>query len=331
MGAGSGGVLVVAETDASGGLRPVALETLTAGRALADAIGSPLTAVLAGHGVEAAARQLGALGADRVLLADDARLAALTPETTVAVLTGAIERIAPAVVLVPGTTLGRDAAPKVAARLGVGLAADAIAFAIDGGDLVATRPVLGGRAQAQVRVSGPTPRIATVRPGSFAKAEPIGTEIAPETLPVDLTDADLRAHVTGVEPKGGGASSLDTAEVVVSGGRGLKEPANFKLVEDLADAFGGAVGATRAVVDAGWRPHHEQIGQTGRTVSPKLYIAVGISGAVQHNVGMQGADYIVAINRDPDAPIFKVAAFGIVGDLFEVAPAVTAAVRAARG
>jgi electron transfer flavoprotein alpha subunit len=328
---GSGGVLVAAEVDAAGALRPAALETASAGRALADAAGAPLTVVLAGHDVEAAARQLGALGVDRVLLADDARLAPPTPETAAAAIAAAIERTAPAVVLLPGTTLGRDAAPKIAARLGVGLAADATAFAFDDGDLVATRPVLGGRAQSQVRLLGPTPRIATVRPGGFAKAEPTGAEVAPEALPVNLSEADLRATVTGLEPKPGGASSLDTAEVVVSGGRGLKEPANFKLVEELADAFGGAVGATRAVVDAGWRPHQEQIGQTGRTVSPKLYVAVGISGAVQHNVGMQGADYIVAINRDPDAPIFKIAAFGIVGDLFEVTPAVTAAVRAARG
>ncbi|HEU0113554.1 MAG TPA: electron transfer flavoprotein subunit alpha/FixB family protein, partial [Thermomicrobiales bacterium] len=248
MESGSGGVLVAAEVDAAGALRPAALETASAGRALADAAGAPLTVVLAGHDVEAAARQLGALGVDRVLLADDARLAPPTPETAAAAIAAAIERTAPAVVLLPGTTLGRDAAPKIAARLGVGLAADATAFAFDDGDLVATRPVLGGRAQSQVRLLGPTPRIATVRPGGFAKAEPTGAEVAPEALPVNLSEADLRATVTGLEPKPGGASSLDTAEVVVSGGRGLKEPANFKLVEDLADAFGGAVGATRAVV-----------------------------------------------------------------------------------
>jgi electron transfer flavoprotein alpha subunit len=173
--------------------------------------------------------------------------------------------------------------------------------------------------------------MATVRSGSFAKAEPGLTEPVVEMLDVALTPDDQRASLVETTPKGTGASRLDSADVVVSGGRGLKEPAHFAIVEELAAAFGAAVGATRAVVDAGWRPHHEQIGQTGRTVSPRLYVAVGISGAVQHNVGMQGSDYIVAINRDPDAPIFKIASFGIVGDLFEVVPALTAEVRNARG
>jgi electron transfer flavoprotein alpha subunit len=151
-----------------------------------------------------------------------------------------------------------------------------------------------------------------------------------EMLDVALTPDDLRVSLVETAPKGTGASRLDAADVVVSGGRGLKEPGHFAIVEDLAEAFGAAVGATRAVVDAGWRPHHEQIGQTGRTVSPRLYVAVGISGAVQHNVGMQGSDYIVAINRDPDAPIFKIASFGIVGDLFEVVPALATEVRDAK-
>ena len=172
--------------------------------------------------------------------------------------------------------------------------------------------------------------MATVRSGSFAKSEPGLSEPVVEMLDVTLTAEDQRVSLVETTPKGTGASRLDSAEVVVSGGRGLKEPAQFAMVEELADALGAAVGATRAVVDAGWRPHHEQIGQTGRTVSPRLYIAVGISGAVQHNVGMQGSEYIVAINRDPDAPIFKMASFGIVGDLFEVVPALTTEVRSAK-
>jgi electron transfer flavoprotein alpha subunit len=191
--------------------------------------------------------------------------------------------------------------------------------------------VLGGRAVSRVVFAGGEMAMATVRAGSFEKAEAGATSPAVEKLDVSLSDDDLRVAHVEINPKGSGASRLDSADVVVSGGRGLKEPANFALVEELAAALGGAVGATRAVVDAGWRPHHEQIGQTGHTVSPKLYVAVGISGAVQHNVGMQGADSIVAINRDPDAPIFKIASFGIVGDLFEVVPAVTAEIRAARG
>jgi electron transfer flavoprotein alpha subunit len=173
--------------------------------------------------------------------------------------------------------------------------------------------------------------MATVRPGTFAKAEAAGSGPEPERVGVELGPDDLRVTVRETAAKETGPAALTQADVVVSGGRGLKEPENFKLVEELAAALGGAVGATRAIVDAGWRPHHEQVGQTGVTVQPRLYVAVGVSGAVQHNVGMQGSDYIVAINRDPDAPIFKIASFGIVGDLFEVVPAVIAEIRAARG
>jgi electron transfer flavoprotein alpha subunit len=250
-------------------------------------------------------------------------------------LTEAINQANPAVVLVPGTTAGRDYAPRAAARLGVAIAAECVALRIDGTTLVAERPVLGGRAQSEVRLvlslSKDRPAMATVRVGSYPKAEPAGEGPAPEAIPVELGEQDTRVTVVATTPKGTGATSLDTAEVVVSGGRGLKEAARFKLVEDLAAALGGAVGATRAVVDSGWRPHHEQIGQTGRTVSPRLYVAVGISGAVQHNVGMQGSEYIVAINRDPDAPIFKIASFGVVGDLFEVVPALTAEIERVKG
>ncbi|MBA3449662.1 MAG: electron transfer flavoprotein subunit alpha/FixB family protein, partial [Chloroflexia bacterium] len=224
-------------------------------------------------------------------------------------------------------TAGRDYAPIVAARIGAGLAADCVELAIDDGRLVAVRPVLGGKALSKVRFIGDDPAMVTVRSGSFPKAEVGVCDPEIETLDVKLATEDVRVSLVETSPKGTGGSRLDSAAIVVSGGRGLKEPAQFAIVEELADALGAAVGATRAVVDAGWRPHHEQIGQTGRTVSPRVYIAIGVSGAVQHNVGMQGSDYIVAINRDPDAPIFKIASFGIVGDLFEVVPALTAEVR----
>ena len=188
--------------------------------------------------------------------------------------------------------------------------------------------MLGGRLQARVELPAGDLRIATVRAGSFPKAEATGTAVEPRTVPVEFGPDDARVTPRTTAEKPAGATNLEGAAVVV-GGRGLKEPAKFVLVEELAAALGGAVGATRAVVDAGWRPHHEQIGQTGRTVSPRLYVAVGVSGAVQHNVGMQGSELIVAINRDPDAPIFKIAQFGIVGDLFEVVPALTSALEAA--
>jgi electron transfer flavoprotein alpha subunit len=328
---GSGNVLVVGEAGADGSPRPISWEMLTAARQVASKLdGGNVTGLYIGSGISEAARTWASGGADRVLIADGEAFAGLMPSTGAAALTRAIEVTNPAVVLVPGTTAGRDYAPLVAARLGAGLAADCVSFAVEDGVFVATRPVLGGRALTRVTFPGGGPGMATVRSGSFAKAEPGVTEPIVEMLDVALTPDDLRVSLVETAPKGTGASRLDAADVVVSGGRGLKEPAHFAIVEDLAEAFGAAVGATRAVVDAGWRPHHEQIGQTGRTVSPRLYVAVGISGAVQHNVGMQGSDYIVAINRDPDAPIFKIASFGIVGDLFEVVPALAMEVRDAK-
>jgi electron transfer flavoprotein alpha subunit len=283
-----------------------------------------------GAGIGEEAGLWGRTGLDRLLVVDDPRLAGLATESAAAVLARAIGEVEPSVVLVPGTTSGRDYGPTVAARLGVGVAADCVGFAVEDGALVAVRPLLGGRVMTAVSVLTGGPAIATVRPGSFTPAEPIGEAPGAEALVVELSERDRRVTVRGTAAKEKGPTDLEAAKTIVSGGRGLKEPANFRLVEELAEALGGAVGATRAVVDAGWRPHHEQIGQTGRTVRPRLYVAVGISGAVQHNVGMQASDYIVAINRDPDAPIFKVAAFGIVGDLFEVVPAILAELGAAR-
>ena len=328
---GSGNVLVVGEAGADGSPRPIAWEMLTAARRVVSELGGGnITGLFVGAGITDAARVWASGGADRVLIADGEGFAGLMPSTAAAALTRAIEAADPAVVLVPGTTAGRDYAPLVAARLGVGLAADCVSFDVEDGAFVATRPVLGGRALTRITFPGGGPSMATVRSGSFAKAEPGLTEPDVEMLDVTLSADDQRVSLMETTPKGTGASRLDSADVVVSGGRGLKEPAHFAIIEELAEAFGAAVGATRAVVDAGWRPHQEQIGQTGRTVSPRLYIAVGISGAVQHNVGMQGSDHIVAINRDPDAPIFKIASFGIVGDLFEVVPALSAEVRNAR-
>jgi electron transfer flavoprotein alpha subunit len=295
------------------------------------ATGGAVTALLMGSGLTSAAASLGATGVDRVLVADDPHLAHLTSESAAAVLVAAIQQVSPGIVLIPGTTSGRDYAPRAAARLGVGLAADCVELSVEDGDLVAIRPILGGKVQTAVRMPGSHPQMATVRPGSFEKATTSGASSATEQLSVSLGPDDLRVTVTGTAEAEAGTASLDSAPVIVAGGRGLKEPDKFSLIEDLAAALNAAVGASRAVVDAGWRPHHEQVGQTGRTVSPKLYIAVGISGAVQHLVGMQGSETIVAINRDPDAPIFKIASFGIVGDLFEVVPALVAELKAARG
>jgi electron transfer flavoprotein alpha subunit len=324
------GVLAVGEVDAAGNVRPLGWEILTAARQLAVAIGGDVTGLLLGQGIADVAQTWGSAGADRLLIGDDAKLAGLTPGAGAAALQQAIAVANPAFVLVPGTTAGRDYAPIVAARLGVGLAADCLEFTVEDGKLSTLRPVLGGRAITRIQFAGDQLAMATVHAGSFARAEPGLTTPSVLEFNVNLVASDITVTVVETSSKGSGVSRLDTAEVVVSGGRGLKEPAQFSLVEDLAESFGGAVGATRAVVDAGWRPHQEQIGQTGRTVSPRLYVAVGISGAVQHNVGMQGSDFIVAINRDPDAPIFKMASFGIVGDLFDIVPMLTAEIRNAR-
>lgn len=319
-----GGVLIAAEVGSDGCLRPVSFELVTAGRRLAEQLDKPLSGVIMAPEVPAAAAELGAAGLDRLVVVTDERLAGLPSEPATTALAAAISLIQPAIVLAPGTTAGRDYAPRLAARLGAGSAADCIDLTLENGTLVALRTVLGGRLQTRVELPEGALRIATVRAGSFAKAESTGNAVQPEPLAVEFGAHDSRVRLRGTAEKPTGATNLEAATIIVAGGRGLKEPGKFALVEELAAVLGGAVGATRAVVDAGWRPHHEQIGQTGRTVSPRLYVAVGVSGAVQHNVGMQGADLIVAINRDPDAPIFKIAQFGIVGDLFEVVPALVA-------
>ena len=319
----TGGVLVVGEADAKGALRPVSWELITAARTVADALGGPVTGVIAGVDSDTA-QSWASAGADRLLLVDDERLTGGLTGPTAAMVRQAAAAVQPTMILAPGTTAGRDYAPVVAARLGAGLAADCVEISAEQNAISALRPVLGGRAVSRLHFAEGQLAVATIRPGSYVRAAAGVSSPTVEPLEVDLTPDDLRVKLVGIESKGGEGSRLDSADVVVAGGRGLKDPDKFALVEQLAATLGGAVGATRAVVDMGWRPHHEQIGQTGRTVSPKLYIAVGVSGAVQHNVGMQGSDAIVAINRDPDAPIFKLASFGIVGVLFDVLPALNA-------
>ena len=326
----TGGVLIVAEVSSAGELRPVSFELVTIGRRLADQLGAPLSAVVMAPNADAVAPELGAAGVDRLLTIADSRLEGLPAAAATTALAAAVAQAGPRVVMAPGTTAGRDYAPRLAARLGVGSMADCIDLRLDGDTLLGVRTVLGGRLQSTVTLPGGTVQIATVRTGSFARATANGVAPASERVPVSFTADDERVSVRETAGKPTGAANLEAAEIVVTGGRGLKEPDKFGLVEELAAALGGAVGATRAVVDAGWRPHHEQIGQTGRTVAPRLYVAVGVSGAVQHNVGMQGAERIVAINRDPDAPIFKIAQFGIVGDLFELLPAVVAELQATK-
>ena len=231
-------------------------------------------------------------------------------------------------VVFAATATGKDLAPRVAAKLGVAVAADLTDLNADGDDVIGTRPVYAGKALLKVKVKG-TPAVVSVRPNVFT-ADAQASQVKPETLSVS---APGRVVVREIKAAPAGMLDVAEAQIIISGGRGLKEPANFKVLEELAQAFGGraAVGASRAVVDAGWRAHADQVGQTGKTVSPSLYIAVGISGAIQHLAGMRTSKVIVAINKDKDAPIFKVADYGVVGDLFEIVPKLTEEIRKLHG
>ncbi len=308
-----------------GRVRPVAREALGEATRLAAALGGPVVGICAAA-ADPGLAALGEAGADRVLLAAHPAFATYDAAGYAKAVAAAAVREKPALLLFGASAMGRDLAPRVAARLGVGLATDCTSLSVQDGRLVAGRPVYAGKAVQKVAFPK-TPAVASLRPKVFASVSLGGRSAAVEPLAVDFDPAASRARVLRVAAAGAGKLDVTEAEVVVSGGRGMKGPEHFQLIEDLAAALGGAVGASRAVVDAGWRPHSEQVGQTGKTVSPKLYVAVGISGAIQHLAGMSSSRCIVAINKDPEAPIFKVADYGIVGDLFEVVPALTEAVR----
>jgi electron transfer flavoprotein alpha subunit len=319
-----GNVLVVAEHK-DGDLKKVTFEMLGEGTRIAAMmeLGGVVEAALLGSGVGGVADALAYYGAAKVYLADDPSLEKYSSEGYTTVLTRLIQKAEPAVVLLGATTQGKDLAPRVAARLGLGLASDCTAFEVaTDGRLIITRPIYGGRAIATV-VEKTTPQMATVRPNVMV---PLASDLS-RTAPVEklaVETGDIRAKVIDlIQESSRQQVGLTEADTIVSGGRGLKGSENFCLLEELADVLGAAVGASRAAVDAGWIDHSHQVGQTGRTVTPNLYIACGISGAVQHLAGMKTAKYIVAINKDPQAPIFRVADYGIVGDLFEVVPILT--------
>ncbi|NOT34749.1 MAG: electron transfer flavoprotein subunit alpha/FixB family protein [Candidatus Eisenbacteria bacterium] len=308
-----------------GKLRSVTHEALSEAARLAPALGSPVVGICAAA-ADPGLASLGAYGANEVRLAANAAFARHDAAGYTAAVVAAAQELKPAAILFPASAIGRDLAPRVAARLGVGLAADCTALAAVGGKLHATRPVYAGKATQTIGFLK-SPAMASLRPKVFAAMSPTGATATVVSQNFSYDAAASRARVTGLTAGEGGKLDLTEAEVIVSGGRGLKGPEHFNLIEDLAAALGGTVGASRAVVDAGWRPHGDQVGQTGKTVSPKLYVAIGISGAIQHLAGMSSSRCIVAINKDGEAPIFKVADFGIVGDAFEVVPALTAAVK----
>ncbi|HYB44105.1 MAG TPA: electron transfer flavoprotein subunit alpha/FixB family protein [Candidatus Methylomirabilis sp.] len=311
---------VLAVTEQRGGaLRRTSHELVWAARQLADALGGTVDAlVLGAPGVDAAGAKLGAVGADRVLVAEDAAFARYAPDGYAATVAAAAKAGGYGAVLVAATAAGKDLAPRIAARLDAPLASDVTGVGVEGGKVTATRPVYAGKAVQQLRLDAAL-AVISVRPNTFVP----GSATKPGAVAKAAAVAEARVTVREVKAAEQGKLDVAEASVVVSGGRGLKGPEHFALIENLAKAFGAAVGASRAVVDAGWRPHAEQVGQTGKTVSPQLYVAVGISGAIQHLAGMRTAKVIVAINKDKDAPIFQVADYGIVGDLFEIVPRLT--------
>lgn len=325
--ADNSGVLVVVETSA-GSVLESSLELLTPARELAS--GGQVSAVVIGHQIADIAADVAGRGADRVLAADHPELERYSTDGYSAAIDAAVEQTQSRLVLLTGTTSGRDLGPYLAARSGSNCISDCVALRWDGEALVGTRPVYQGKMLTDVSFQPGDRGFAIIRSGAFDAPESSGVGEV-EQLNITLSGDDLRVRLTDVIDKPTGDINLEDAEVVICGGRGLGSEESFSLVFDLAEAFDGAYGATRAVTDLGWRPHYEQIGQTGKKIKAKLYIGVGVSGAVQHTVGMQNADTIVAINRDPDAPIFKMAEIGVIGDLHEIVPALVAEVRAARG
>jgi electron transfer flavoprotein alpha subunit len=310
-------VLVIAE-QRDGMLKKVAFEMLGAGSGLAAALGGSVETALLGSGVGDMPDTLAQYGATKVYVADDPSLATYSSEGYANTLAAFIGKVGPAIILVGATAMGTDLAPRLAAQLGVGLASDSVALEIDGGRLVATRPIFAGKALAKVKLNG-DPQLATVRPNVLPAPEPDASATA-TVEPVAAVAEGVRARVVDIAGAGEGEVDVAEADIIVSGGRGVGGPEGFAPISSLARTLGAAVGASRAAVDAGWIEHAHQVGQTGKTVTPNLYIACGISGAIQHLAGMKTSKAIVAVNRDPEAPIFKVADYGIVGDLFEVAP-----------
>src|SRR5437867_9741785 len=304
-------------------LKPITSELLVFAQRLSRDFSRPVTAVVLGAGVEALAGELKAKKIDRVIVTDHPDLAEYTPDAYVGVLQSIIEQEKPFVVLVGHTTQGMDFAPRLAVSMRRPLIAGCVEYEKRGDRLILTRQVFNAKMNMKTLVRGEPPYFATASPGAFPGDEvESGGNAEVIVFPVQLTGTAKRKILNRVEaPKG--QTDLSSAPIIVSGGRGLKQKENFNLIFELAEAIGGSVGASRPVVDAEWLPREYQVGSSGQTVSPRLYIAVGISGAIQHLVGMQTSRCIVAINKDPEAPIFKIAHYGIVDDLFKVVPALT--------
>jgi len=311
-----------------GEIRKITYEVVSEGRRLADALGQELTVVLLGAGIKDKAAELGHYGADKVLVADDPRLGIYTTDAYVGIVSQLVKAGDPAILLIGASTQGKDLSARLSASLGVGMAQDCTVLSVEDGNLVATRPIYAGKAYARVTFEDSWPQMATTRPNVMSISDP-DTSRSAEVVDASfsLDDSALKTKVVDSVKDESGKVDLTEADKIVSGGRGMKGPENYKILEDLADLIGATVGASRSAVDAGWRPHSDQVGQTGKVVSPNLYVACGISGAIQHLAGMSTSKVIVAINKDEEAPIFQKADYGVVADLFDVVPALTEEVK----
>jgi len=314
------GVIAITE-QRDGTFRKVSYEVVSEGRRMADGLSTQLTAVVIGAGVDALVEEIKKYGPDRIVALDDAGLADYRTDAYTHAIAAALQPLDPAVIITGASVQGKDLAARLAARLNAGLAMDCTGIALQSGVLTYTRPMFGGKILADVQIQG-TPQIVAVRPNVMS-ITPAAKESAVEKPAVQT--GEVKTVVAEKVMDAGSKVELTEADVIVSGGRGTA--GNFAPIEELTAALGGAVGASRSAVDEGWRKHGDQVGQTGKVVSPALYIACGISGAIQHLAGMSSSKVIVAINKDPEAPIFSKADFGVVGDIFQILPAVTAAVK----
>lgn len=312
-----------------GKLRPVAKEALSAARSIAGDLGAKVLGVMIGSPVGGAAEELAPFGADRLIQISNPLLETYSTEGYAQAASEIIKAESPAVVIFSASAMGKDLAPRVAAKVDRPLLSDCTELKVEDGHLKVRRPIYAGKVLLWTAIHSDW-AILSLRPKIFLPETTNGASVSIETREVALDESKIRAKVVEVRQESGATVDLTEADFIVSGGRGLKAPENFNIIEDLAKVFGATVGASRAAVDAEWRPHSDQVGQTGKNVSPTLYIAVGISGAVQHLAGMNSSKVIVAINKDADAPIFKVANYGIVGDAFKIVPVLTEAVKKAK-
>ena len=318
------GVFAITE-QRDGELRKVSFEVVSEGRRVADGLGTELTAVVLGAGIEGLAEELKKYGADKIWVADDPALADYTTDAYTNILSGLIQSADPQVIILGASAQGKDLAGRLAARLDAGVAMDCTAIKLENGSLTYTRPMFGGKIVADVEIEG-APQIVAVRPNVMDITE-AAKDSTVEKPSVDV--GEIKTAVIDKKMETGDKIELTEADIIVSGGRGTG--GDYAVIEALAAELGAAVGASRSAVDEGWRPHSDQVGQTGKTVSPTLYVACGISGAIQHLAGMSTSKFIVAINKDEEAPIFSKADFGITGDLFDVVPAITEEVKKLKG